>query len=395
VSYAFFREEDFVNTQRGKYPKGWKLNRFDSIIVLEYGKGLPELRRKQGRYPVFGSNGIVGYHDRGLVKGPGIVVGRKGTIGAVTYSKSDFWPIDTTYYVRMKTSEVDLNWLFYELVHLNLPRLSSADVVPGLKRELVNNLILPVPSLAEQQRIAAALAIVDSAVELADKVIAKTERLKKGLMQQLLTRGIGHTEYKDTPIGKTPKTWQTIKLEEVCNQRSQIVQPSGEGANRFVGLEHVVSGEPTIQNYGSDMDVRSSKFRFYPKDILYGKLRPYLDKAALADFDGICSTDLLVLTTKQEKALPDFLIYVLHSSEFVKHAVATTTGTNHPRTSWKAISKFEFDLPSVPEQRKIAETFSIVDKKLELERKEKTQLEKVKVGLMDLLLTGKVRIRAD
>ena len=116
----------------------------------------------------------------------------------------------------MKADEIDWNWLFYELVHLNLPKLSSADVVPGLKRELVNNLIVPLPSLAEQQRVAEVLGVVDSALEMANRVIAKTERLKKGLMQQLLTHGIGHSEYKESPVGKIPKEWQISTLKEVA-----------------------------------------------------------------------------------------------------------------------------------------------------------------------------------
>ncbi|MCJ7560515.1 restriction endonuclease subunit S, partial [Candidatus Bathyarchaeota archaeon] len=122
---------------------------------------------------------------------------------------------------------------------------------------------------------------------------------------------------------------------------------------------------------------------------------PYLDKAVLVDLNGISSTDLLVLTAQQERALPEFLVYVLHSSEFIKHAIATTTGTNHPRTSWKAISKFEFGLPPLPEQRRISEILFTLNKKLELEKSEKARLERVKRGLMDLLLTGKVRVKVD
>jgi type I restriction enzyme S subunit len=89
-------------------------------------------------YPVVGSNGIVGYHNQAIVKGPGIVVGRKGTIGAVSWIDKDFWPIDTTYYVKTKISDVFLKWLFYELIYLNPARFHLADVVPELKRELVH-----------------------------------------------------------------------------------------------------------------------------------------------------------------------------------------------------------------------------------------------------------------
>jgi len=83
-------------------------------ISLEYGKGLTESERKSGEYRVFGSNGIVGYHNEFLVRGPGIVVGRKGTIGAINWSGGNFWPIDTTYFVKVTGYDVDLRWLFYK-----------------------------------------------------------------------------------------------------------------------------------------------------------------------------------------------------------------------------------------------------------------------------------------
>ena len=91
--------------------------------------------------------------------------------------------------------------------------------------------------------------------------------------------------------------------------------------------------------------------------------------------------------------MKEFLIHILHSNDFIKHGIATTTGTNHPRTSWSAISKFKFGLPQRSEQQNIANILSAIDMKLELEKKEKIRLERIKRGLMDLLLTGKVRVK--
>ncbi|MEM1718416.1 MAG: restriction endonuclease subunit S [Thermosphaera sp.] len=391
----FYKETNLKETVIGRVPKDWKVVSVYEILSLEYGKGLPEKERIIGEYPVVGSNGIVGYHNRSLVKGPGIVIGRKGTIGAVSWVEQDFWPIDTTYYVKLKKENVNWRWLYFALIKLNLPKLHLSDVVPGLKREIVYSLKVPFPpSIEEQRAIAEVLSVVDLAIQRTDMVIAKTERLKKGLMQTLLTRGIGHKEFKDTEIGKIPKTWQIVSISDVCKQRNEIVQPPVNNKEPLVGLEHIASGETRLRNYSQSADVKSAKFRFHRGDILYGKLRPYLDKAVIADFDGICSTDLLVLTSK-ENVLREFLIYVLHSNNFIKYAIATTRGTNHPRTSWSAISKFKFGLPERSEQQKIAEILSAADMKIEFEKKEKVRLELIKQGLMDLLLTGKVRVRVN
>lgn len=96
-------------------PQGWQLSKLSHILYLEYGKGLTNRQRKKGTYPVIGSNGIIGYHNQSLIKGPGIIIGRKGTIGAINWVESDFWPIDTTFYVKVMANDLDLKWLFYSL----------------------------------------------------------------------------------------------------------------------------------------------------------------------------------------------------------------------------------------------------------------------------------------
>jgi type I restriction enzyme S subunit len=325
--------------------------------------------------------------SRGFIIGAPIYIEKAE--GKVAYS------MDLTRLIFDKKT-VNGKFLFYLLKHEKIRNkmktFAQGTNVLHLNHELMKKLEIPLPPVEEQRAVAGVLGVVDSVIAKTDEVIAKTERLKKGLMQTLLTRGIGHKEFKETEIGKIPKTWQIVSLGDVCEQRSEIVQPSADNKEPFVGLEHIASGETRLRNFAQSIDVKSAKFRFYAGDILYGKLRPYLDKAVLADLNGICSTDLLVLKPKNN-VIKEFLIYVLHSTDFIKHAIATTTGTNHPRTSWTAISKFKFGLPEHSEQQNIANILSTIDRKLELEKKEKVRLERIKRGLMDLLLTGKIRVK--
>jgi type I restriction enzyme S subunit len=179
--------KEFKDTEIGRIPKEWEVVKVGDILSLEYGSGLPERERISGMYPVVGSNGIVGYHNQAIVKGPGIVIGRKGTIGAVSWIDQNFWPIDTTYYVKTKTSNVFLKWLFYELVYLNPARFHLADVVPGLKRELVHSLKMALPPFSEQQKIAEILSTVDKKLEIEGNEKSKLEGIKQGLMDLLLT----------------------------------------------------------------------------------------------------------------------------------------------------------------------------------------------------------------
>jgi len=126
-----------VDSELGKIPEGWEVKKLGDILELAYGKALKADKRRQGQIPVYGSNGSVGWHDEPLVAGPGIVVGRKGNPGIVTWVSTDFYPIDTTFYVVPKLTRPCLHFLYHALREQNLASLGADSAVPGLNRNLV------------------------------------------------------------------------------------------------------------------------------------------------------------------------------------------------------------------------------------------------------------------
>lgn len=144
------------STQRDSdMPVGWAMVRLGDLYSLSYGKGLPKrARNTHGPHPVYGSNGVVGYHDSYLVDGPVIIVGRKGTAGAVWFSENPCWPIDTTYYVR-GNEHIDIRFSFHLFTSLRLSRFDRSTAIPGLNRNDVYELTIHLPPLPEQRRIAA------------------------------------------------------------------------------------------------------------------------------------------------------------------------------------------------------------------------------------------------
>jgi type I restriction enzyme S subunit len=291
----------------------------------------------------------------------------------------------------------DNKFLFYILKQREqyLKGLTKGTGIPHVDGYVLNNLSIPFPPILEQKKIAEILSTVDEAVEKVSQAIDGTEKLKKGLINELLTKGIGHKEFKEADIEIIPKTWTLVRLGDVCHQRNEVILPSGKGDYKYVGLEHIKSGEINLDLHEMDINIKSTKFRFYEGDILYGKLRPYLDKAVSINFSGICSTDLLVLKPIKNKTLVDFIIWIIHSNKFIQHAILTTSGTNHPRTSWSAISKFRFYLPPLPEQKEIVEVLNRVSMRRDILRNRKEKLERVKKGLMNDLLTGRKRVKVE
>ena len=134
-----------VDSELGEIPEGWEVKELGRLIELAYGKALKAGDRKGGTIPVYGSNGQVGWHDEKLVDGPGIVVGRKGNPGVITWSNSDFFPIDTAFYVVLATKGLSLYFLLHSLAGQDLPSIAADSAVPGLNRNLayMNKQLIP------------------------------------------------------------------------------------------------------------------------------------------------------------------------------------------------------------------------------------------------------------
>ena len=157
--YELFPDR-LVASELGEIPEGWEVKRLRDVVELAYGKALRAADRKSGPVSVYGSNGQVGWHDERLVAGPGIVVGRKGNPGVVTWSHGDFFPIDTAFYVVPIDAEGGLLFQFFALTNQDLASVSADSAVPGLNRNLayMNKQVVPQkPVLAEFNLYASAL----------------------------------------------------------------------------------------------------------------------------------------------------------------------------------------------------------------------------------------------
>ncbi|WP_295100703.1 restriction endonuclease subunit S [uncultured Candidatus Kuenenia sp.] len=161
----------------------WKKCKLGDELELIYGKGLKESERKKGNFPVYGSNGIVGYHNEYLVKAPGIIIGRKGSVGEIKFSKKDFFPIDTTYYVILKNDN-DIIFFYYFLQTLQLNEMNSHSAVPGLNRNDVYAIDVAVPPLPEQCAIASVLSSLDDKIDLLHRQNKTLEAMAETLFRQ-------------------------------------------------------------------------------------------------------------------------------------------------------------------------------------------------------------------
>jgi type I restriction enzyme S subunit len=194
------------------------------------------------------------------------------------------------------------------------------------------------------------------------------------------------SDFQETDVDQVPFEWELVSLEEICTVHKQIFNPNGEQVVPYVGLEHLEPGNPKLLSWGTSSEVRSAKTFFYPNQVLYGKLRPYLDKAALATFEGVCSTDIMVFNVT-DKATPDYLVNLLHTGSFLKYASSTMVGVNHPRTNWASLKEFKVSLPPLPEQRRIAAVLNAIQDAIAAQEDVITAARAFKRSLMQRLFT--------
>lgn len=168
-------------------------------------------------------------------------------------------------------------------------------------------------------------------------------------------------------MAKGTLTWKRVKFGEVAEcVNNRVDDPRAAGVDRYVGLEHLDPESLAIRRWGTPNDVESTKLRFKPGDIIFGKRRAYQRKLAVADFEGICSAHAMVLRAKPGAVSPEFLPFFMQSDLFMERAVAISVGSLSPTINWKTLAAEEFMLPPLEEQRKAVLALRACEKVLSL-----------------------------
>ena len=268
----------------------------------------------------------------------------------------------------------------------------------AVQTKYLTNLKLFLPPLSEQKKIAEILSAVDQAIEKVDEAIEKTQRVKKGLMQELLTKGIGHKEFKDTEIGRIPKEWEIVRISDISLDLIGGGTPSTSNSDFWNGdiawmtSAHIDGREiKNGQRYITKEGLKNSATNLIPKDNLLVATRVGIGKVALNKIDIAISQDLTGVVINQKLAIPDFIYWNLVNN--AKRLKALAQGSTIKGVLREDLGKIKLSIPSLSEQKRVAEILGTIDGRLELLRKRKERLERVKKGLMNDLLTGKKRVK--
>lgn len=336
---------------------GWQVKKLGEIIKLEYGKPLAdEDRNPNGKYPAYGANGIKDRTNRFYYNKPTIIIGRKGSAGEINLTEEKFWPLDVTYYVTFDESKVNLRFLYNALTMLNLTSLARG-VKPGINRNDVYAIEIPIPPLSEQQRI---VAVLDDAFA---GIAAATENAKKNL-QNARALFESHLQSTFTTQGDG---WVEKKLGDVClkitdgahHSPKNLYPTKGENQFPYITSKNIRNGYMDLTNVSYvDQDFHDSIYSSCKPelgDVLLTKDGANTGNVTLNTLDEPYSllSSVCLIKPDKEKLLSKYLMFYIQSSVGLKKIIGQMTGAAIKRIILKAVKLAAIPIPSVEEQQRI------------------------------------------
>ena len=314
--------------------------------------------------------------------------------------------ITLTYIKRLKNdiNSEFLTYFFRSPIGRGLIISNAGTVaITNIGQDALKLLDIPLPPLPEQQKIAEILSTIDEEIEKTDQIITQTEELKKGLMQELFTKGIGHARFKQTKIGEVPESWEVKSLKELSLLIKDGTHGTHKDANEGVFLlsaKDINNGCIDIQDKPriislDEYEKIHKNWEIKTGDILLTIVGTVGRVALVENYDKSYTfqRSVAILRLNAKECLNTFYKLLFQSKYFQDELRKRINASAQGGIYLGELSSIQITVPPIPEQQKIAEILSEVDNKIESERKYKTELEELKKGLIQDLLTGKKRVK--
>ena len=365
--YPFIRVQHLKNLENGRYPKNFDLINQEAISELK----LKKFKKDSIIFPKSGES--IKLERRALLRNDSFVANHLAVIDTVG-------------------EKINSLFLFYYLSSIRTGDFLSETTMPSLNLSIIKQFRIPIPPLPEQQKIAEILSTADETIQKVNEEITLTEKLKKGLMNTLLTKGIRHTKFKMTEIGEIPEEWEVVKIGD--NKVSELVMgqsPPSSSYNAYAdGMPFLQGNADFGEIYPSPSIYCTKPLKLAEKGDILLSVRAPVGELNIAVSKCVIGRGLAAIKCKDNKIHYMYLYYYLKYS--ANRLRSQSTGSTFKAVGKDILSHFEICLPYFEEQQKIAEILVTVEYKLELLRNKKTYLERIKKGLMGDLLTGKVRV---
>jgi len=257
---------------------------------------------------------------------------------------------------------------------------------------------IPRPELPEQRKIARVLGLIQDAIAQQERLIHLSSELKKSLIEKLITEGLRAEMQKETEIGRVPASWKLVKFGDAVSIKNGQVNPTRSpfDALLHVGPENIESdtGRLIDLRTNKEQQISSGNYHFTAEDILYSKIRPYLNKVAIPDFEGTCSADMYPIRSKGDQFVRSFLFQLLLSERFKRQAVSFQDRTGIPKINRVQLSSIVLPRPDIAEQHSIADAVATADEQVNQLHKKRTILCDLFRTLLHQLMTAQIRVHS-
>jgi type I restriction enzyme, S subunit len=377
----------YKETKLGIIPEDWSCHKIKETLKICHGKSQKKIESTNGKYPILASGGVIGHTNSYLYNYPSILIGRKGTIDNPAYIENPFWTVDTLFYSKIKEKYMP-KFLYYIFCTINWKKYSEGTSLPSLSASTIESIGVSLPkNIEEQDKIAKILSTWDKSISLKEELLKKRNLLKRNLMMNLLTGKIRFPGFEED--------WKEIKLGSVFSERKEINQNGAELLS-ITSSRGIIKRTEIVGKDNSNSD--KSKYKKICKgDIGYNTMRMWQGVSGVSDYDGIVSPAYTVVRLKEEGDIR-FFKYLFKLEKTINLFWRYSQGLVNDTLNLK-YKHFKLVNVKIPkekeEQKKIADTLEIIDRGIEKLEKEKMVLVKQKKGLMQLLLTGIIRVEVN
>lgn len=374
----------------------WRNGELGDFVTLKRGFDLPQQKREDGKVPIFSSSGITGTHSTAMVKAPGVITGRYGTIGEVFYAAEDFWPLNTTLFVEDFHGN-DAKFIYYFLNTLEWSKFTSASAVPGINRNTVHREIVSLPDIETQRRIASTLSMLDEKIktntEINDNLQQQLTAIYKSWYQDFSL--VNDTELVETAYGTIPKGWHYVLLGDLC-QSISVTHKFDKNALIFLNTGDVEDGRFLHSNPMAVKEMPGqAKKTIAPGDILYSEIRPINRHFAYVNFpsdDYVVSTKLMVIRAKN---FDTRRLYHYLTSENVLNELqlqAESRSGTFPQIRFENVRKLPILIADEQTESEFVKILHTVFDQIEQLNRENKQLSELRDTLLPKLMSGEIDV---
>jgi type I restriction enzyme S subunit len=388
-------------------PEGWEQSNITGTCDVLDSKRIPlnsqERALRKGAYPYYGANGIQGYIDDFIFEGEHLLLAEDGGYfdewdsRPISYLVDGrFWVNNHAHILKAKQGN-ETRYIHYSLVHKNILKHINGGTRAKLNQSDMRDIKFLLPPLPEQKKVASILTSVDEVIEKTESQIAKLQDLKTGMMQELLTKGIGHTEFKDSPVGRIPAGWEVVKTGEI----SKSIVPGRNKPKSLTGpipwltitdLDGIYVKESKAK-LGVTREVLSeASGKTIPKNSVIMTVVGEFGTSSVAQCEMVINQQLHGFVCKDDID-PTFLCLSLRHQKLQMERLATQTTIAYMNKD--NAESVLFAKPPLDEQKIIVLSIMSVEEKLMAVTLSGAKLKSIKKALMQDLLTGKVRVKTD